>query len=83
MLFQKGSAESKKLDEPEPQDRDPRLSHDRADAPGPVRRGGLALTLYEHSLSIAFLLLLVLSFTPHAIGGAGEYSARWPMVKPA
>lgn len=75
-LFQKGSAESKKLDEEEPVDRDPRRSRDRPDAPGPVRRGGLALRLYEHSLSLAFLLLFLLSFAVHAIGGAGEYSAE-------
>src|ERR671911_2919157 len=49
VLFQKGSAESKKLDEPEPVDRDPRAAGARADAPWPVRRGGVALTIYEHS----------------------------------
>jgi hypothetical protein len=75
-LFQKGSAESKKLDEEEPVDRDPRLSRDHPDAPGPVRRGGLVLRLYEHSLSLAFFLLFLLSFAAHAIGGAREYSAE-------
>ncbi len=45
ILFQKGSAESKKLDEKEPVDRDPRQSATNPDAPGPVRRGGLALRL--------------------------------------
>jgi hypothetical protein len=76
LLFQKGSAESKKLDEPEPVDRDPRRSRDNPDAPGPVRRGGFALRLYEHSLSLAFLLLFLLSFAAHAVGGAREYSAE-------
>ena len=73
-LFQKGSAESKKLDEEEPVDRYPRKSRNKKDAPWPVRQGGLILTLYEHSLSLAFLLLFVMSFTLHAIGGAEEYN---------
>src|SRR3712207_7607641 len=52
-LYQKGSAESKKLDEEEEVDREPNPS--RKDAPWPVRRGGLALRLYSYSLSLAFL----------------------------
>lgn len=75
-LFQKGSAESKKLDEPEPVDRDPRKSRNKKDAPAPVRKGGIILTLYEYSLSIAFLLLFFLSFALHAIGGAEEYNQQ-------
>lgn len=73
-LFQKGSAESKKLDEPEPVDRDPRQSQNKKDAPWPVRKGGPILTLYEYSLSLAFLLLFVLAFTLHAVGGARQYN---------
>ncbi|HZN07070.1 MAG TPA: DUF6766 family protein [Pyrinomonadaceae bacterium] len=74
-LFQKGSAESKKLDEEEPVDRDPRKSRKKKDAPWPVRKGGLALTIYEHSLSLAFLLLFLVSFILHAASGAREYNA--------
>lgn len=73
-LFQKGSAESKKMDEPEPVDRDPRAGRARADAPWPVRRGGLVLKLYEYSLSLAFLILFLISITVHAISGAAEYN---------
>ena len=73
-LFQKGSAESKKLDQAEPVDRDPRKSRKKKDAPWPVRKGGPILTLYEYSLSIAFLLLFLLSFVLHAVGGAREYN---------
>jgi len=73
-LFQKGSAESKKLDEPEPVDRDPRRRKPRADAPWPVRRGGLVLTIYEHSLSLAFLLLFFVSIALHALSGVAEYN---------
>lgn len=73
-LYQKGSSESKKLDEEEAVDRDPRLSKDKPDAPWPVRRGGLVLKLYENSLAISFLLLFLASFYLHAVGGAGEYN---------
>ncbi len=73
-LFQKGSAESKKPDEPEPVDRDPRASRDKPNAPWPVRRGGLVLTLYENSLSLAFLLIFLTSFTLHAVAGSAEYN---------
>ncbi len=74
VLFQKGSAESKKLDEPEEVDRDPRASRDKPDAPWPVRRGGLVLKLYECSLALAFLLCFLVSIAMHAVAGAAEYS---------
>jgi hypothetical protein len=73
-LYQKGSAESKKLDEPNPVDRDPRAQRPRRDAPWPVRRGGLALKLYEHSLSLAFLLCFLGAIVLHALSGARDYS---------
>ena len=71
-LFQRGSAESKDPDKKEPVDRkpDPR----RPDAPGPVRRGGLSLGLYKHSLGLTFTLLFLLALVLHAVGGAGEYN---------
>ena len=49
--------------------------HKKKDAPWPVRKGGLALTIYEHSLSLAFLLLFLVSFILHAASGAREYNA--------
>lgn len=73
-LYQKGSAESKNPDEPEPVDRDPRKARNKKDAPWPVRQGGLVLKLYESSLSLVFLLLFLMSFILHAIGGAEEYN---------
>jgi hypothetical protein len=73
-LRQKGSPESKRLDGPEAVDEDPRAHRHDKDAPWPVRRGGLALRLYEHSLSLALLLLFVLSFTLHVVGGALAYN---------
>jgi hypothetical protein len=72
-LFQKGSSESKKLDEPEPVDRDPRRSK-RKNAPGPVQRGGFVLKLYENSLSLAFLLFFLISIAMHAVSGARVYN---------
>jgi hypothetical protein len=72
-LRQKGSAESKKLEGEEPVDADPRASRLR-NAPWPVRRGGLALAIYEHSLTIAMFLLFFMSLFLHAAGGASEYN---------
>jgi len=74
ILYQKGSAESKKLEGGEEVDRDPRRSKDKKDAPWPVRKGGLVLKLYENSLSLTFLLLFLVSFFLHAAGGAREYN---------
>jgi hypothetical protein len=73
-LFQKGSAESKDPDKEEPVDRDPRKTRKKKHAPWPVRKGGWALTVYEYSLSLAFLLLFLMSFTLHAVSGAREYN---------
>ncbi len=75
-LYQKGSAESKDPDRPEPVDADPREHRDDPKAPWPVRKGGWVLRLYEHSLTIALFLLFVLSFLLHAAGGAREYTAE-------
>ncbi len=72
-LFQKGSPESKPLDEETPQDVDPRRQR-YSDPPGPVRRGGAILALYMNSLAIALLALFVLSFVLHAIGGTWAYN---------
>lgn len=64
-LRQKGSAESKSLDGPEEVDREPRPT---ADAPWPVRKGGMVLALYKHSLSITFVLLFLVSWALHFYG---------------
>lgn len=65
-LRQKGSSESKKCDEPEEVDREP--SPLRKGAPWPVRKGGFILTLYKHSLTIALVILFLLSFVAHFYG---------------
>jgi hypothetical protein len=72
-LRQKGSPESKKLEGEEPVDADPRASR-RRNSPWPVRRGGLMLAIYEHSLTIAMFLLFFVSLLLHAVGGASEYN---------
>jgi hypothetical protein len=74
-LYQKGSAESKMLEGDEPQDQDPRQSKSK-DAPGPVRKGGWLLKVYENSLSLAFLALFIMSFLLHASGGASATCAE-------
>ena len=73
VLFQKGSAESKKLEGSNPSDRDPRKVKLKPDAPWPVRRGGVALWLYERSLAITFLVLFAVSFVLHVLSGAADY----------
>lgn len=75
-LFQKGSSESKKIDEPAAVDRDPRKSRNKKNAPWPVRRGGWVLRIYENSLSLAFLLCFLGAFYLHAVGGAGQYNVE-------
>src|SRR5688500_19078403 len=64
-LFQIGSSESKRPDVLELVDLDPRESPNKDKAPWPVRQGGVVLALYEHSLSIAFAVLFLASFTLH------------------
>jgi uncharacterized protein DUF6766 len=73
VLYQKGSPESRKLQGEPELDTDPRKTM-RKDSPAPVHRGGVLLRLYEHSLTIALLLLFAISFFLHAKGGAREYS---------
>jgi hypothetical protein len=74
-LIQKGSPESKKPDGDEV-DADPRAERDKPDAPGPVKRGGLALAVYEYSLSLAMFALFLLSFVLHALGGHAEFNQQ-------
>ena len=41
-----------------------------------MRQGGLALTLYAHSLSTALAMLFVVSFLGHAASGMHHYNAE-------
>jgi len=74
-LIQKGSPESKNPDGDQV-DQDPRTQRDDPDAPGPVKRGGLVLALYEHSLSLALFGLFLLSLVLHALGGHAEFNQQ-------
>jgi hypothetical protein len=73
-LFQKGSSESKPMGRKAPQDEDPRDANISRATPWPIRRGGVALKFYEHSLSILFFALFLASFLLHAAGGVDEYN---------
>jgi len=72
-LYQKGSAESKDPNEEEEVDKDPRRTK-KKNSPWSVKKGGWILKLYEHSLSLIFLLLFLASLVLHAVGGAGDYN---------
>jgi hypothetical protein len=77
-LIQKGSPESKSPDQSEEAKDKP----DRkrwAEAPWPVKYGGFTLKLYSHSLSLALIVLFVLSFALHLVGSnrnANEQAAQ-------
>ncbi len=70
-LRQKGSSESKSLDEPEEVDRQPKPG---LRAPWAVRKGGGWLVLYKNSLGLAFFLLFLVSFWLHALGSFKDYN---------
>jgi hypothetical protein len=74
-LIQKGSPESRRPGVTELVDTDPRDFADAPDAPWPVRRGGWILLLYEHSLGLAFVLLFLIAWVGHAIGGFVVFAA--------
>jgi hypothetical protein len=69
-LVQKGSLESKPPDRRAIDTREPVT----ADSPGPAKRGGLALRLYENSLGLAMIGLFALSFVLHLLGGTAAYN---------
>jgi hypothetical protein len=71
-LFQKGSSESKDPDKTEAVDREPNTR--KRGAPWPVRRGGFILVMYKYSLSIAFILLFLVSFLLHWYGSLVDYN---------
>jgi hypothetical protein len=72
-LYQRGSAESKKHDGSDEVEQDPETHRDDPDVPRPVRAGGWRLTLYKNSLSLAFIILFLISFFGHAAAGARKY----------
>jgi hypothetical protein len=75
-LRQKGSPESKSLKGKEPVDADPRQASKQQGVPWPVRRGGLALVVYENSLTLALVALFLVSFLLHALGGHADFNQQ-------
>jgi hypothetical protein len=73
-LYQKGSSESKKHDGSDEVEELPETHRNDPNVPGPVRRGGWRLSLYKNSLSLAFLLLFLISFVGHAASGARKFN---------
>jgi len=65
-LRQKGSSEAKAQGNKEEVDREPNPR--RKGAPWPVKRGGWILWVYKYSLTIALLLLFIVSFVLHLYG---------------
>ncbi len=70
-LRQKGSGESKSMTEEEDVDKEP-VAHPKA--PWPVKKGGIWLKLYKHSLSLAFAILFLASFILHFYGSLTDFN---------
>jgi hypothetical protein len=73
-LRQLGSSESKPVDKKEEVDREPNPK--RPDAPWPVKKGGIYLLIYKNSLSIAFVILFVVSFVLHLHGSLNNHNEK-------
>lgn len=72
-LHQKGSSESKQLSGKENADRQPEI---HPTAPWPVRKGGIILSVYKHSLSLSLLLLFIASFLLHWYGSNKDFNEQ-------
>ncbi|SEH92951.1 DUF6766 family protein [Epilithonimonas hominis] len=72
-LRQKGSSESKSLTEKEDVDKEPQP---HPNAPWPVKKGGILLKIYKHSLSLAFGILFLISFALHFFGSYKDYNSE-------
>ncbi len=70
-LRQKGSSESKSLEGKEDVDKEP---EPHSKAPWPVKKGGIWLKIYKHSLSLAFAFLFLVSFILHFYGSHKDYN---------
>lgn len=71
-LYQKGSSESKDPDKKEEVDREP--DPRRKNAPWPVKKGGIILSIYKNSLGISLFLLFFLSFLLHWHGSQMKFN---------
>jgi hypothetical protein len=73
-LFQKGSAESKDPDKKEDVDREP--DRRKRNAPWAVKKGGLILLIYKHSLCYALTIIFVISFGLHWYGSLSDFNQK-------
>jgi hypothetical protein len=73
-LRQQGSSESKHLEKEEEVDREP--DPKKKNAPWAVKKGGFILKIYQHSLTLAFLLLFAISFSLHAYGSMRDFNVE-------
>jgi hypothetical protein len=71
-LVQRGSPESKPVDEDDRPDDHPAQA--TKDSPGPSRRTGFVQVLYRNSLSLVMFAFFGLSFIGHLIGGTAAYN---------
>ncbi len=69
-LYQKGSSESKKFDGTDAVDRKP--SPRKKGAPGPVKKGGVVLALYQHSLTLVLMAMFIVSAWLHFRGSLAD-----------
>lgn len=82
-LYERGAKESRKLAQPGEEKTDvvrsPQAERIRADAPWPLKVGGVAggviRWLYLHSIVLTFLLIFLLSIVVHAVMGLEGYNA--------
>jgi hypothetical protein len=72
-LRQQGSSESKKCED---ESIDPSDLIPKKDSPRAVKRGGIWLSFYKHSLSIALILLFLFSFMMHWYGSWLDYNEK-------
>lgn len=77
-LVQKGSPESNPLDGKDDNPEDP--AEVKPDSPRPVRRGGPALAVYSHSLSIVIFGLFLVSFVLHVLGGTAAHNEEAALI---
>ncbi|MES2622531.1 MAG: DUF6766 family protein [Bacteroidota bacterium] len=72
-LRQRGSSESKQIGSKENVDREPKK---HANAPWPVKQGGIILAVYKHSLSLSLITLFLVSFVLHWYGSHKDYAEK-------
>jgi hypothetical protein len=72
-LYQKGSSESKSLDEDDESENEPVAG---PKAPWPVNKGGIILKIYKNSLSLVFIILFFLTWAAHFYGSLKDHNTE-------